>query len=34
MVILTFEPIEGPTGGWKGYWERFKINWQIEWSPV
>lgn len=28
MVILTFEPIEGPTGGWKGYWERFKINWQ------
>lgn len=28
MVLLTFEPIEGPTGGWLGYWERFKINWQ------
>ena len=28
MVLLAFEPIEGPTGGWLGYWERFKINWQ------
>jgi len=26
LAILIIEPIEGPTGGWKGYWERFKIR--------
>jgi hypothetical protein len=28
LAVLTLEPIEGPTGAWKGYWDRFKINWQ------
>ena len=27
MVLLAFEPIEGPTGGWKGYWDRIKLRW-------
>jgi hypothetical protein len=27
LAFLTLEPIAGPTGGWKGYWERFKVKW-------
>ena len=27
LAFLAFEPVEGPTGGWKGYWERLKLHW-------
>lgn len=27
LAFLAFEPIKGPTGGWKGYWERLKLHW-------
>ena len=27
IALLTLEPVKGPTGGWKEYWERFKIGW-------
>ncbi|MBT3508725.1 MAG: hypothetical protein HN472_04170 [Nitrospina sp.] len=26
LAFLVLEPIEGPTGGWKGYWDRFKLR--------
>lgn len=28
LAFLALEPIEGPTGGWKGYWER------LRWKPL
>jgi hypothetical protein len=27
LAFFVFEPVEGPTGGWKGYWERFQARW-------
>lgn len=27
LAILLYEPMEGPTDWWNGYWKRFKINW-------
>jgi hypothetical protein len=27
LAFLALEPIDGPTGGWKGYWDRFKLRW-------
>ena len=27
LAFLAFEPVEGPTGGWRGYWERLKLHW-------
>jgi len=30
--LLIFEPVEGPRGWWKEYWNRFKMNWtQLSW---
>jgi hypothetical protein len=29
LVFLALEPIEGPTGDWKEYWDRFKLQWKI-----
>ena len=26
LAFLALEPIKGPTGGWKGYWERFRLH--------
>ena len=28
LVFLALEPVDRITGAWKGYWERFKLNWQ------
>jgi hypothetical protein len=28
LVFLTLEPVSGSTGGWKGYWDRFKLRWK------
>jgi hypothetical protein len=28
LALFAFEPVSGPTGGWKGYWDRIKANWQ------
>jgi hypothetical protein len=28
LAILVLEPVTGPTGGWKGYWERFQLHWK------
>lgn len=28
LAFLAFEPAEGPTGGWRGYWDRIKLHWQ------
>jgi hypothetical protein len=28
LAFLTLEPINGPTGGWKGYWVRFRLRWR------
>jgi hypothetical protein len=28
VAFLALEPVGGLTGGWKGYWGRFKVNWQ------
>jgi hypothetical protein len=28
LAFLALEPVEGPTGGWKGYWERFQSHWR------
>jgi len=28
LAFLSLEPIAGFTGGWKKYWERFKLHWQ------
>ena len=28
LAFLTLEPIKGPTGGWRGYWERFRLYWR------
>ena len=27
IAFLILEPVDGPTGGWKGYWDRFKLRW-------
>jgi hypothetical protein len=29
LAFLALEPVEGTTGGWKGYWGRFKIQWKV-----
>ena len=29
LAFLALEPVEGPTGGWKDYWDRFKLKWKI-----
>ena len=26
LAFLALEPIDGPTGDWKGYWDRFKLQ--------
>ena len=28
LAFLALEPVDGPTGGWKGYWERFLLQWR------
>jgi hypothetical protein len=28
LAFLALEPVEGLTGGWQGYWERFKLHWR------
>jgi hypothetical protein len=28
LAFLVLEPVTGPTGGWKGYWDRFQIHWK------
>lgn len=28
LAFLALEPVDGPTGGWKGYWERFLRQWR------
>ena len=28
LAFLTLEPVSGPTGGWRGYWDRFKLRWK------
>ena len=28
LAFLAVEPVEGPTDGWKGYWQRFKLRWK------
>ena len=28
LAFLVLEPVEGPTGGWKGYWGRFQLQWR------
>ncbi len=28
LAFLVVEPVTGPTGGWKGYWDRFQIHWK------
>ena len=28
LALFLYEPMQGLTGGWKGYWNRFKLNWQ------
>jgi hypothetical protein len=28
LVFLLLEPVDGPTGGWKGYWDRFQLQWK------
>ncbi|MBC8285308.1 MAG: hypothetical protein H8E32_15950 [Nitrospinae bacterium] len=28
LAFLALEPVGGLTGGWEGYWDRFKINWK------
>jgi hypothetical protein len=28
LAFLALEPVEGLTGGWQEYWERFKLHWQ------
>ena len=34
LAFLAFEPAEGPTGGWRGYWDRIKLHWQrLQWLP-
>jgi len=27
LAFLLLEPVKGPTGGWKGYWHRFQLQW-------
>ena len=29
IAFLALEPVEGPTNGWRGYWDRFKLNWKV-----
>jgi len=29
LAFLTLEPIDGSTGDWKGYWNRFKLQWKV-----
>jgi hypothetical protein len=26
LAFLLLEPVDGPTGGWKGYWDRFQLQ--------
>ena len=28
LAFLMLEPVDGPTGGWKGYWDRLQFHWQ------
>ena len=28
LAFLVLEPVSGPTGGWKGYWDRFQLHWK------
>ena len=28
LAFIALEPVEGLTGGWQEYWERFKLHWQ------
>ncbi len=28
LAFLLLEPVDGPTGGWKGYWDRFQLQWR------
>jgi hypothetical protein len=28
LAFLVLEPVTGPTGGWKGYWDRFQLHWE------
>jgi hypothetical protein len=28
LAFLALEPVDGLTGGWNGYWERFKLHWR------
>ena len=35
LAFIALEPLEGSTGGWKGYWDRFKLYWKsITWYWV
>ena len=27
LAFLALEPVASPTGGWKGYWDRFQLHW-------
>ena len=29
VAFLALEPVAGPTGGWKDYWDRFKLRWRL-----
>ena len=29
LAFLALEPVQGPTGDWKGYWGRFKFKWKV-----
>jgi hypothetical protein len=29
LAFLVLEPTEGPTFGWKGYWDRFQLHWKL-----
>jgi hypothetical protein len=29
LAFLSLEPIQGATGDWKGYWDRFKLQWKV-----
>jgi hypothetical protein len=28
LIFLVLEPVGGPTGGWKGYWDRLQLHWE------
>lgn len=28
LVFLAYEPLQGATGGWQGYWDRIQLHWE------